>query len=198
MVRYAAMYRYAATDVIRAAPSARADTIALLVRDSLCIANDPCVRSYSRMIEFDPEVPGWAVLRFSDDSAWAQVTLAPFDSAGPTGWVALRDDSAKVLLWSRILPNKSLYFLRPIDVAFYAAPVESARVERTLVRHANSDEYNYIMTPLEVRGAWLRVALLTPSPMCEWPEPKVTPDTLWIRFLTADNRPRVFYYTRGC
>ena len=104
VVRYAAMYRYQAKDVIRAAPSAGASIIALLNRDSLCFTGDRCVRSYNRMIEFDYGVPGWAILRFSDDSAWVQVTLAPSDSAAAVGWVALRADSVQALLWSRILP----------------------------------------------------------------------------------------------
>jgi hypothetical protein len=198
VVRYAAMYRYQAKDVIRAAPSAGASIIALLNRDSLCFTGDKCVRSYNRMIEFDYEVPGWAILGFSDDSAWVQVRLAPSDSAAPVGWVALRADSVQALLWSRILPTKSVYFMRPSDVAFYTAPTDSAEVERELVKEPNSGELNHIMIPLEARGAWLRVVLLTPSPMCVFPEPKVTPDTLWIQYLTPKNRPNVFYYTRGC
>lgn len=198
VVRYAAMERYEAEDVIRAAPSVDSDTVAILRRDSLCFAKDNCVRSYERMIEYDYEIPGWAILAFTPDSTWARVTLAPYDSAGPTGWVAVRRDSVEALLWSRVMWEKPLFFLRPDDIAFYDAPVETARVTRTLVRHPNSDRLNYIMNPLEVRGHWLRVELLTPSPMCEFPEPKVTPDTVWIRYLRTDGRPRVFYYTRGC
>lgn len=40
--------------------------------------------------------------------------------------------------------------------------------------------------------------LLTPNPMCKYPEPVATPDTVWIQYLTATGRPRTFYYTRGC
>ena len=198
VVRYEAMYRYQAKDVIRAAPSANATIVAVLSRDSLCFPGDTCVRSYGRMIEFDYEVPGWAILRFSDDSAWVQVTLAPSDSAAPLGWVALRGDSVQALLWSRILPTKAVYFMRPSEIAFYAAPADTAEVERDLVRERNSDEFTHIMHPLETRGAWMRVVLLTPSPMCVFPEPNVTPDTLWIQYLTRKSRPTVFYYTRGC
>jgi hypothetical protein len=192
------MYRYAAEDAIRAAPTAEADTVAVLRRDSLCFVPATCVRSYNRMIEFDYEVPGWAILGFSTDSTWVQVTLSPSDSAGPVGWVALRGDSVKPLLWSRILPGKRVFFLRPDDIAFYTAPIDTTRVSKELVRHPNSDQLNYIMSPLEARGNWLRVVLQTPSPMCEWPEPKVVTDTLWIHYLTSAGRPKVFYYTRGC
>jgi hypothetical protein len=76
--------------------------------------------------------------------------------------------------------------------------MESARAARTLVRHPGSDRLDYIMKPLQVRDRWLQVELLTPSPMCVFPEPEVTPDTVWIQYLGTDGRPRVFYYTRGC
>jgi hypothetical protein len=197
VVRYAAMERYEAVDVVRAAPSSSSDTVAVLRRDTLCFQGRECVRSYDRMVEFAYEIPGWAILSVTEDSSWARVTLAPFDSAGPTGWVAL-GDSVQALLWSRELPEHPLFFLPPDDPAFYDAPEEAARTRRTLARDGNSERLDYIMTPLEVRGEWMRVVLLTPSPMCVFPEPEVTPDTLWIRYLGADGRPRVFYYTRGC
>jgi hypothetical protein len=197
VVSYAAMDRYEAEDVIRATPSAASDTVAVLKRDSLCFRAGACVRSYERMIEFDYEIPGWAILGFTGDSSWARVSLAPLDTAGPTGWVAL-GDSVQALLWSRTLPTNPLFFLRPSDIAFYDAPTEAARTMRALVRRAGSEELDYIMMPLEARGDWLRVVLQTPSTYCAFPEPEVKPDTLWIRYLRADGRPRVFYYTRGC
>src|SRR5947199_977657 len=112
VVKYMAMYRYAARDVILATPSFAADTVATLARDSLCFRRPPvCVRSYDRMIEFDYEVPGWAILRFSTDSAWVKVTLAPSQPSGPVGLVRLRPDTAIPLLWSQVLPRHRL--LRP-------------------------------------------------------------------------------------
>lgn len=198
VVKYAAMERYEADDVIRAAPSFAADTIAVLRRDSLCFMGGDCVRSYDRMIEYGYEIPGWAILGFTPDSGWARVTLAPFDSTGPTGWVALRGDSVQAVLWSRVLPEHPVFFLKPDDVAFYEAPAETARTTRTLVSESGADWFDYIMNPLEVRSPWMRVELLTPNPMCKFPEPKVTPDTVWIQYLNPHGRPRVFYYTRGC
>ena len=198
VVKYAAMERYEAEDVIRAAPSPGADTIAVLRRDSLCFTRGGCVRSYDRMIEYDYEIPGWAILGVTRDSAWARVTLAPADSAGPTGWVALRGDSVRAVLWSLVLPEQPLFFLNPDDIAFYEAPAETARATRTLISDSDADRFDYIMNPLEVRDRWMRVELLTPSTMCKFPEPKVTPDTVWIQYLSPHGRPRVFYYTRGC
>jgi hypothetical protein len=199
VVKYAAMYSYTATDVILAAPSRAADTIATLTRDSLCFAKPRgCVRSYDRMIEFDYEVPGWAILRFSQDSAWVKVTLDPSHSSGPVGWVRVRSDTAVALLWTQVLPGKPLFFLHPAEIAFYDRPDRGARVDRQLMKYPSSERFNYIMNPLVARGRWLRVQLMSPSNLCESPEPTVRADTVWIEYLTPANHPRVFYYTRGC
>jgi len=197
VVRYEAMYRYDARDVILVAPFASADTVASLSRDSLCFRQPPgCVRSYDRMIEFDYEVPGWAILEFSKDSGWVRVSLAPSQPSGPMGWVRLRP-TVSTLLWSQILPRHRLFFLREPDIAFYKEPDPKSRVERQPVTHLGSKRPSYIMNPLAVRGPWLRVELLVPSTICET-DIKVTPDTLWIRYLTPRGRPTVFYHTRGC
>jgi hypothetical protein len=199
VVRYEAMYRYDAKDVVRAAPFAGADTVATLVRDSLCFRRPPrCVRSYEQMIEFDYEVTGWAILEFSGDSSWVKVSLAPAQTSGAVGWVQLQPDSVTAFLWSGILPRHRLFFLREPDIAFYKVPAPKARVDRRLATHPGSAELNYIMNPLAVRGTWLRVELLSPSPYCESAEIKVAPDTLWIQYLTDRGRPQVFFYTRGC
>jgi hypothetical protein len=199
VVKYAAMGSYSAKDVILAAPSPSADTVASLDGASLCLgAPRHCVRSFDRMIEFAYEIPGWAILKFSSDSAWVQVTLHPSEPPGLVGWVRLRPDSVEALLWSDILPRHRLFFLRSADTAFYSAPDVGARVSRKLAEYPRSRRLNYIMNPLEVRGAWLRVELLSPSTMCEFPQPNVTPDTVWIHYLTPEHHPTVFYYTRGC
>ncbi len=197
VVKYAAMYSYTAHDLIFAAPTSNADTVATFRQDSLCFSKPrACVRLAERMIEFDYEVSGWAILRFTPDSEWVKVTLAPSDPPGPVGWVRLRPDTAEALLWSKILRGRPLFFLRSSDIAFYSRPDRRTRINRPLVRESNSDRFNYIMNPLAARGRWLRVELLSPSNLCG--EPKVTPDTVWIEYLTSEKRPNVFYYTRGC
>jgi hypothetical protein len=199
VVSYVAMDRYAARDVVRASPSRSSDTVAVLVRDSLCFrAAQPCAFSYQRMIEFGYEIPGWAVLAFSRDSAWVHVTLAPSDPAGPKGWVELRPDSVRALLWSQILPTKSLFFLHAGDIAFYSAPTRTARIRRRLVPPSAAESPNHIMRPLQASGRWLRVELEYPSSLCEWTPPRAQRDTVWIEYLTPRRRPRVFYFTRGC
>ena len=105
VVRYADMYHYEAEDIIYASPNDTSDTVAILKREDLCLtSNSVCVRSYERMIEFDYEVPGFAILGFTPDSGWAQVTLDPSDRlTPPTGWVRLLRfaslSAASLALW---------------------------------------------------------------------------------------------------
>jgi hypothetical protein len=198
-VRYAAMERYSAKDVILARPSSSADTVATLDGASLCFTHPRrCVRSFQRMVEFAYEIPGWAIVDFSADSTWVQVTLNPSEPPGVLGWVRLRPDSVEALLWPVLLHRQRLFFLRAADIGFYSLPDGDSRVVRRLAKRPNSEELDYIMRPLEARGPWLRVQLFSPSNYCTWPEIKVTPDTLWVQYLTSDLRPRVFYYSRGC
>ena len=196
VIRYAAMDRYQAVDVIRAGPSQRSDTVAVLRRDSLCFTPTRCVRSYEQMIEFDYEIPGWALLGFNADSTWARITLSPADSAGPRGWVALMPDSVEALLWPSILADKPLFFLKPAFVGFYATPDTATPVN--VPQERLSDPGRYMMTPITRQGDWLRVELRLSTYPCGDTEPDEHPDTLWIRFLTEHERPRVFFFTRGC
>lgn len=196
VVSYAAMETYSARDVILATPVRNADTVAILNRDSLCFtATRTCVRSYERMIEFGYEIPGWAILRFSADSQWVQVSLAPSDP-GPVGWVRLRPGSVDAVLWRTLLRDKGLFFLRTGDAAFYMHPERGALAPRARVPADSGHGRRYVMIPLAVRGRWLRVAIT--NEVCGDTTGDVRPDTLWIEYLSPQGRPRVFYPTRGC
>src|SRR5256885_16217427 len=64
VVKYMAMYRYAARDVILATPSFAADTVATLARDSLSFGRTHARRrADDRMIESGDEVPASGLLR---------------------------------------------------------------------------------------------------------------------------------------
>lgn len=200
VVRYDAYVRGGAPrDVVRAGPSPAADTVAVLSGDSICLPQPRhCVRASERMVEFDYEIAGWAIVRLSADSAWARVTLEPADPRGPFGWVRLRPDSVTALLWPQVLLEQSLFFRRDADIAFYGSPTPSARVSPRLVRSSDSERSDYIMHPLRARGPWLQVELVTPSDLCPPEAPGTTRDTVWIQYLTGAGRPTVFFYTRGC
>jgi hypothetical protein len=68
----------------------------------------------------------------------------------------------------------------------------------TPARGPAGDADAYAMHPVEARGPWLRVRVVTPSDNCEPdPAPRRTRE-LWIRYLDARGRPNVWYYARGC
>jgi hypothetical protein len=198
VVRYAEMYNYQARDVILSAPDATADTVALLNRDELCIVGlDGCVRSYQGMIEFDYEVPGFAILGFSPDSGWVNVTLDPGAREGAlTGWIQLRPPAVRPVLWSDLLAERAQFFIRPADIRFYARPGGDTPVRLPLTRQG--DRLDYILHPLAAQGRWLQVEVESPSTFCRRPAPAARRDTVWIEYLTETMRPRVFFYTRGC
>jgi hypothetical protein len=200
VVRYADMYRYETRDVLYSSPVLTADTVAVLDQRELCFRHGPhCVFSYKRMIEFDYEIPGWAILSLTRDSSWAEVTLNPWtpDSA-PTAWVYLARDSVSVVFWRDLLPTKWLFFPLLENARFYARPDRSAPVALRYDTLPNPPRADLIMRPLRTDGRWMQVEVFSPNPLCKWPRPEVTPDTAWIEYLTSHDRPRVFYYTRGC
>lgn len=204
VVRYADMYRYEARDVIYAAPDRAADTVAVLDREELCFhPAGECGRSYQRMIEFDYEVPGFAILGFNEDSSWARVTLDPYDSvAPPEGWVELpppnvfRTSDVRAVLWRDLLPEHPLFFLRSDDIRFYARAGSGTPARVALA--TTGQRLDYLLYPLTARGRWLQVEVESPSTFCRDPIPAARRDTLWIEYLTEDMRPRVFFFTRGC
>ena len=199
VVAYPTLMTTGMKDVIRAAPSLRAAVVARLDGDTVCFAQPRgCSRSWERMIEYGYEEPGWAILRFSPDSLWAEVSLGAAQRGVPTGWVRLRPDSTLVIRWDSLLAENALFFLREGDIAFYSRPDTSARINRALARHREYDRLSYIMYPVTRRGRWLRVVLESPSNMCVFPEVPTRRDTLWIRYLTPAGRPNVFFHTRGC
>ena len=199
VVAYPALMTTGMKDVIRAAPSLRSAVVARLDGDTVCFAQPRgCSRSYERMIEYAYEEPGWAILRFSPDSGWAEVSLGAAQRGAPTGWVRLRPDSTLVIRWDSLLAEHALFFLRDSEIAFYSRPDSSARLNRALARHGESERLNYVMHPLTRRGRWLRVVLESPSNQCVFPEVPTRRDTVWIRYLTPAGRPNVFFHTRGC
>lgn len=185
---------------ILAEPHSTADTIATYGDRQFCYADRAdCVFLYSRTVEYDYEIGGWAILDFNQDSSWARVSIDPFvqDSVS-TGWVPLGDEG-RTILWSDLLPSNWLFFIWPDSIAFFGSA--GGQQEMPLILSPQPDErrFDYSMRPLAVEGQWLQVEVLTPSPMCLLPdEVRVQRDTAWIRYLTPELRPRAFFYTRGC
>ena len=194
------MYSYTATDTIFTEPNVNSKIKAILDSRSLIFADGKNVFSYKRMIEFDYEVPGFAILNINNDTSWAEVTLDPYSLLDPpTGWINLNKVGTSLIMWSDLLASKNyLFFLNPVNIQFFSNPNEINTKSVKLEKFNNSDKFDYIMKPLSRNGNWLKIELLTPSPYCKSDEIDVTPVILWIKYLRKNQRPNVFFYTRGC
>lgn len=109
-------------------------------------------------------------------------------------WVRL-DSTVELRRWSQWLLESPLFFRPGVPADFFAAP----RGARYPVILPGGDEPDYIMHPRQVRGEWMQVEVVTPSDYCvEEDTVRRRKETVWIRYLDAQKRPKVWYYTRGC
>jgi hypothetical protein len=109
-------------------------------------------------------------------------------------WVRL-DSTVELRKWSEWLAEQTLFFRPGVRPEFHLAP-DGAQYRVTL---SGGDDPDYIMHAKQVRGDWLQVELVTPSDYCADDQTiQRRRETVWIRFLAPDGRPRVWYYTRGC
>ncbi len=199
VIKYKEMFTYKVIDTIFTDSNVDSKIKAILNSRSLAFTIGEDVFSFKRMIEYDYEIPGFAILKFNSDSSWAEVTLDPYNLLEPpTGWVNLKKDGTSFILWSNLLTNKNLFFLNPDDIQFYSKPNKSETNPIKLEMFINSNRYDYIMKPILRNGNWLKVEVLTPSPYCKSEEVEVSPKILWIQYLNDNQRPNVFFYTRGC
>lgn len=196
------MQDYSVVDTIYSMPEINSEIVAILNKRELCFNSpiDTCMFSFGKMIEYDYEISGFAILSFNVDSSWVEVTLDPWDKlTAKTGWIYLRKPKTASKLWSEILPGKyPLFFINPDSIRYFTKPDYQNEVEINLEVFDNSNRLDYEMHPLVVEERWMKVEVITPSQYCKSkpPEPKV--DTLWIEYLSSNLRPKVFYYTRGC
>jgi hypothetical protein len=188
---------------IRTRPEPEAPVVARLVRSDLAV--------YQMQVRTDVAESGGLEWGYEDiglpmieapgtlgaQADWLRVYYGT-SSAGDTldGWV--RNDTARVshFLWSDRLPESPLFFLDPDSIQLHES-VDGPPVTVQLTPSDGTDRYDYILHSLETRGPWMRVEVVSPSDYCADP-PRLRRDTVWIRYLGAESRPRVWYYTRGC
>ncbi len=108
-------------------------------------------------------------------------------------WVRL-DSTVELHRWGAWLRESPLFFRDGVSADFFAAP----RGARYPVVLPGGEEPDYIMHPKRVSGQWMQVEVVTPSDYCVEDTARRRKETVWIRFLDQANRPRVWYYTRGC
>jgi hypothetical protein len=130
---------------------------------------------------------GWLLLRYA------------FEGREPlTAWVpecALDASPAPLVFapWSEWLLSDGIspLFVRSgLPLALHVEPSEASAI---LASVTEAD----VLEPHEVRGGWMRVTLVQPSDYCD---PDTMPTRLegWVRWLTEDRGPQLWYFTRGC
>ncbi len=144
-------------------------------------------------MEFAYEESALPIDSLSADHRWARV-LYGFDNADRplTAWTPAAAPNATLHLWNNYFGDKALHFLPAFPPAFYDAP-NGKPLSITLVGEQVLD---YIMYVAEQQGEWMRVRVMSPSDYCA--EGSAPPKTAWVRYLTPQGRPRVWYATRGC
>lgn len=146
------------------------------------------------VFEYGYEVMGVAIDSLTARGTWARVILG-FDrrDAPYRGWVSLDSTHVSYLLWKKELARRDVYFILDHEPRFFLRPGGS---ELDLgIRKGQS----HVMHPIEARGPWLKVRVAQPADICVLPHEvnsKIT--DAWIRYLTPEGRPRVWYGTRGC
>jgi hypothetical protein len=109
-------------------------------------------------------------------------------------WVQL-DSTVELRTWPEWLAQQTVFFRPGVRPEFHLAPGGS----RYPVPLSGGDDPDYIMHAKQVQGEWMQVELVTPSDYCADADTiRYRRETVWIRFLDANRRPRVWYYTRGC
>ena len=192
------------TITVLAAPDPRSDPVARfrLQRDSFTwdyVLEAREAAAEGAVLEYGYEEWGLPVLARRGDvgGPWMQVRYATGPSGEAlTGWVNFDPARLDFLSWTERLAEVPLYFLDPDSVRFFEAP-EGTAVEVPLAEDGSDRRFDYVLNPLESRGPWMRVEVVTPSNYCADP-PTPRRDTLWIHHLDEAGRPRVWYYTRGC
>jgi len=138
------------------------------------------------------------LLEGGPDDRWVRVSFA-LDSMGRsrTGWLDAQDPRLGRAYWPTWLEQKeTLFFLDPDSIAFFTAP-DGVRIELPLEPTLGSQRFDYSIYPLSTDGRWMEVRVVSPSDHCSDPDsPAVT--RAWLRYLSPEARPRVWYATRGC
>jgi len=146
------------------------------------------------LLEFGYEKSGIPISETNKD--WIKVIYGFDHSDKPlTGWVENKKGITNCILWKNYFKESMLFFESPDSIVFFNEP-NGKSIEFKLQPSQNF-KYDYIMKPLETKGIWMKVEVTTPSDYCATPEVKET-KMLWIKYLSQNGRPLIWYFTRGC
>jgi len=158
----------------------------------------------TRMIEVERvDEYALAILSFTPDSLWAQVSLdCRILQNPPVAWLYLYDANAvgaKVKSWTNFfLVDQAVVFTSESGRAFYADATARNPVFPTLAGDSSNPDYS--MRVIRTSGPWMEVYLYSPSDFPSMDDPKEVraksknpPPRFWIRYLDERGRPRIWY-----
>lgn len=158
----------------------------------------------SNTLEFDYEVDGLPIDSMDDavrvdGSGWVRVVHAVAPDGTPrTGWVRHAADRTEIRVWADELPTRSLFFVgAEEDMVFRDGP-DGAVVALELARRGDTGALDFRLDPMATDGRWLQARVVSPDAYCDGEEAGTVERVVWIEYLDARGRPRVWYYTRGC
>ena len=144
------------------------------------------------LVEFGYEESGVPVDSAAEGGRWLRGLLGT-DSAGRwlTGWTDARDAGVAHRWWAEHLATQPLFALDSARLRLAAEPGGPSLA-------APGDDY-ILYGADSVRGRWLLVRLVAPSDYCTDVDSGARREQrLWVEYLDARGRPRVWYHSRGC
>jgi len=164
---------------------------------------NPKYKAIAGQVEYGYEISGMPIDSIDETKSWVQVTIV-FQELNiiSKGWIKVKNSNMDYLEWKNILPKRSVLFFDPFpkSIEFYDS-MEGKLVHFNLEHYndysTGQRRYNYVLHPLEAKGVWMKVKVVTPSDFCDQPKAPRS-KILWIKYLDEKGKPLIFYPTRGC
>jgi roadblock/LC7 domain-containing protein len=170
-------------------------------RSSITYLNTNSMENMSeRIVEIFVCVYGLAVLSFSPDSEWVNVSLDCNKEVNPpSAWFNVFDASllnVQIKSWTNFFEkNWTLHFLNNSDIMFYSKYADTTQIFPKL--SMDKTRPDYCMRVIKTSGHWMLVYLDSP---CNIPvqmdslyQSKNQSPKVWIRHIDDRGRPRVWY-----
>lgn len=148
------------------------------------------------LIETGYEQPSFIVLEENSDG-WLRIRYASVEGAGAAWTPSCALQSSPAVL--RFIRWSDWFLGGEISPLFFRSEAPRALLSDPSVGSLPLTEISgdYVLEPLEVRGAWMRVALKRPSDYCVF-DAESTSTEGWVRWYSEEEGPLVWYFTRGC
>ena len=154
----------------------------------------------TNLLEFEYEVWGLPIIQINNNKAKLLIGKDKY-SKSVYGWLNLKQNNIDYYLWNNFLLKKDLFIIDNKNIKFYNKPngkIVLFKIYKKENKLSNEQELNYILHPLEIKGIWMKVLLVTPSNYCNEKTKNTRETIVWIKYINNDGKLNVWYYPRGC